>query len=72
MVPSFEADDFRVFEEPDVGSLFDAADEVSGHHIGQPRASHEQVDLLCALRKEHGRLTGGICAAHNDDFIAFA
>src|SRR5438309_1478118 len=55
MVPSFEADDFHVFEEPDVGSLFDAADEISGHRVVQPRTSHEQVDLLCALRKEHGR-----------------
>src|SRR6266545_2289773 len=48
---------------------FDAADEVARHGLGQAVPADEHVHPLRGLREEHGRLTRGVCAAHDGDLL---
>src|ERR1700676_5167686 len=50
--------------------LFDAANKVARHRIGQLRRSNQNVDMFSRLRQKHSGLTGGIAAANNDHLAA--
>ena len=66
MVVPFERDDFRAGAEDDGRILLDAPDQIARHGVGEPARPHEHVHALGGLRQEHGRLAGGVAAAHDD------
>lgn len=63
VVASLEGDDFRVRAQDDRGIVFDAANQVARHAVGQTVRPDEHLHTPRRLRKKHGGLAGRVSAA---------
>ncbi len=68
----FQGDDLGARPQDDHGVVFDAANEVTRHRVGQPLSANQHVDALRRLGEKHGGLPRGISAADDDDVLADA
>src|SRR5215471_1673977 len=70
MVDTYEADDFRVYEQADVRRLFNPTNEILRHCFSETRTSDEHIHVLCALGQKYSSLARGISTADHNDFFA--
>src|ERR1700748_3019598 len=56
----------------DIRRVFEPINKVLRHLGFETGASTEKMNLPCVFGQKHGRLAGGIGAAHHDNFLASA